>query len=139
MHLGAISYIMKNQDTASAMSALREIGLENVEVWYDHPDGLCDYRQQDAAGAAQARQLIESIGITPRAYCVGQLGEPDIPNVGRIYEFAQGFGLDVIVGYAHPSVVPTLDEHCQRYDIHYAIENVVPTLEHPIWSSNILL
>jgi sugar phosphate isomerase/epimerase len=43
------------------------------------------------------------------------------------------------VGYAYPSVVPSLDVHCQQYKIHYAIENVVPTLEHPIWSSNILL
>jgi len=139
MHLGAISYIMKNHPTPSAMTALRDIGFENVELWYDHPDGLCDYRKQDAKGAAETRKLIDSIGITPRTYCVGQLSEPDIPNFERIFEFAKGLGVDVIISYVQPSVVPSLDELCQRYEIHYGIENVVPTLEHPIWSSNILL
>ena len=139
MHLGTISYILKNHDTPTAMADLRDIGFENVELWYDHSDGLTDYRQQDAKGGAEARELIESFGITPRAYCVGQLTQRDVPNFERIFEFAKGLGVDVIAGYAQPSVVSTLDEWCQRYEIHYAIENVVPTLEHPIWSAVTLL
>lgn len=139
MHLGAISYIMKNHDTPSAMAALRGVGFENVELWYDHPDGLCDYRKQDAKGAAQTRKLIEGLSITPRTYCVGQLTQEDVPNLARIFEFAKGLGVDVIISYVHPSIVPNLNELCQQYKIHYGIENVVPTLVHPIWSSAILL
>jgi sugar phosphate isomerase/epimerase len=139
MYIGAISYIMKNHDTLSAMAALRAIGFESVEVWYDHPDAQCDYRKQDAQGAAETRRLIEGQGIVPRAYCVGQLTQKDVPNFRKIFEFARGFGVEVIVGYAQPAVVPELDRFCQEYRINYAIENVVPTLEYPLWSSRLVL
>ncbi|MBM3237601.1 hypothetical protein FJZ31_15025 [Candidatus Poribacteria bacterium] len=68
MEIGVISYLLRHHDTPSAMAFLQDIGFENVELDYRHADGLCDYHKVDAKGAAETRKLVESFGITPRAY-----------------------------------------------------------------------
>ena len=123
MKIGVISYLLRHHDTPTAMAFLRDIGFENVELDFRHADGLCDYHKVDAEGAGKTRELVESFGITPEAYCVGGLGKDHLPYLENVFEFARGLGVEVIVGVLDPHILPQLDEFCERYKIHYAIEN----------------
>jgi len=123
MEIGVISYLLRHHDTPSAMAFLKDIGFENVELDYRHADGLCDYHNIDAKGAAEARKLVESFGITAKAYCVGGLGESHLPYLENVFEFAKGLGVEVIVGVLQPAILPQLGEFCEKYKIYYAIEN----------------
>jgi sugar phosphate isomerase/epimerase len=123
MDIGVISYLLRHHDTPSAMAFLRDIGFENVELDYRHADGLCDYHKVDAKGAAETRKLVESFGITPKAYCVGGLGQGNLPDLEKVFEFAKGLGVEVIVGVLDPAILPQMDEFCEKYKIYYAIEN----------------
>jgi len=123
MNIGVISYLLRHHDTPSAMAFLRIIGFENVELDYRHADGLCDYHEVDAKGAAETRKLIESFGITPKAYCVGGLGQGHLPYLENVFEFAKGLGVDVIVGVLSPDILSQLDDFCEKYKTYYAIEN----------------
>jgi len=105
------------------MVFLRDVGFEYVELDYRHADGLCDYHKVDAKGAAETRELVESFGITPKAYCVGGLRQEHLPHLERVFEFARGLGVEVIVGVLDPDILPQLDELCEKYRIYYAIEN----------------
>jgi len=105
------------------MAFLRDVGFEYVELDYRHADGLCDYHKVDAKGAAETRELVESFGITPKAYCVGGLRQEHLPHLERVFEFARGLGVEVIVGVLDPDILPQLDELCEKYRIYYAIEN----------------
>ena len=123
MEFGVISYLLRHHDTPAAMAFLRNIGFEYVELDYRHADGLCDYHKLDARGAVETRQLIESFGITPKAYCVGGLRKEHLPYLENVFEFAKGLGVEVIVGVLDPDILPQLDDFCERYAIYYAIEN----------------
>ena len=123
MEIGVISYLLRHHDTPSAMSFLREIGFENVELDFRHADGLCDYHKVDAEGASETRKLVESFGISPKAYCVGGLGKGNLPDLERVFEFAKGLGVEVIVGVLDPAILPQMDEMCEKYKLYYAIEN----------------
>ena len=123
MEIGVISYLLRHHDTPTAMAFLQDIGFKNVELDFRHADGLCDYHKVDARGAAETRKLIESFDITPKAYCVGGLGQGHLPQLENVFEFAKGLGVEVIVGVLDPNILSELDEICEKYNIYYAIEN----------------
>ena len=123
MEIGVISYLLRHHNTPAAMAFLRDIGFDRVELDYRHADGLCDYHKVDADGAARMRQLCESNGIVPGAYCVGGLNRSHLGDLQRVFEFAKGLGVDVVVGVLDPEILPQLDEVCNEYGIYYAIEN----------------
>ena len=123
MKIGVISYLLRHHDLHTAMAFLRDIGFENVELDYRHACGSTDYHTVDAEGAAKAREVCLSYGITPMAYCVGGLGKDHLPHLERVFEFAKGLGVEVVVGVLDPDILPQLDEICQKYRIYYAIEN----------------
>jgi len=123
MKIGVISYLLRHHDTPTAMKFLQDIGFENVELDYRHADGLCDYHERDAEDAAEVRELVESYGISPEAYCVGGLGEDDLPYLENVFEFAKGLGVEVVVGVLDPKILPQMDRVCEDYGIYYAIEN----------------
>jgi sugar phosphate isomerase/epimerase len=123
MEIGVISYLLRHHGTPTAMAFLRDIGFEYVELDYRHADGLCDYHNVDAEGAAETRRIVERHGITPRAYCVGGLTEEHIPHLENVFEFASGLGVEVIVGVLDPDILPQLSEFCEEYRMYYAIEN----------------
>lgn len=123
MQIGVISYLLRHHDTPMAMSFLKDIGFENVELDFRHADGLCDYHKVDARGAEQTRKLVEDFGIAPQAYCVGGLSKGNLPDLERVFEFAKGLGVEVIVGVLDPAILPQMDELCEQYQIYYAIEN----------------
>ena len=124
VQIGVISYLLRHHDTPTAMDFLRDIGFENVELDYRHADGLCDFHEVDAKGAAEVRQLCIEHGITPRAYCVGGLRKDrDYDYLENVFEFAKGLEVPVIVGVLDPALLPQIDELCERYRIYYAIEN----------------
>ena len=123
MKIGVISYLLRHHDTPTAMAFLKDIGYENVELDFRHADGMCDYHKVDARGAAETRKLVESFGITPEAYCVGGLGKGNLPDLEKVFEFANGLGVEVITGVLDPSILPRMDELCEKYKIYYAIEN----------------
>lgn len=123
MDIGVISYLLRHHDTPSAMKFLRDVGFEYVELDFRHADGLCDYHEVDAEGAAETRKIVESFDITPKAYCVGGLGKDHLPYLENVFEFAKGLGVEVIVGVLDPDILPQMDEYCEKYQIYYAIEN----------------
>lgn len=124
MKIGVISYLLRHHGTAEAMDFLREIGFEYTELDFRHADGLTDFHQVDARGAARARKLCVAHGITPLAYCVGGLSkERDADYLENVFEFARGLEVPVITGVLDPDLLPEMDELCERYRIYYAIEN----------------
>ena len=123
MKIGVISYLLRHHDTPTAMAFLKDIGYEYVELDVRHADGLCDYHNVDAKGAAETRKLVESFGIIPEAYCVGGLGKGNLPDLEKVFEFANGLGVEVVTGVLDPSILPQMDELCEKYKIYYAIEN----------------
>ncbi len=123
MKIGVISYLLRHHDTPTAMAFLQGIGFTSVELDFRHADGLCDYHKQDAAGGARARVICFEHGIQPMAYCVGGLGSANLPDLRRVFEFARGLGVKVIVGVLDPAILPQLDALCREYQIYYAIEN----------------
>jgi sugar phosphate isomerase/epimerase len=124
MKIGVISYLLRHHGTASAMDFLCDLGYEYTELDFRHADGLTDYHKVDAKGAAAARKLCIAHGITPMAYCVGGLSKQnDLANLKNVFEFAKGLEVEVITGVLDPALLPDLDELCEAYKIHYAIEN----------------
>jgi sugar phosphate isomerase/epimerase len=123
MDIGVISYLLRHHDTPTAMAFLKDIGFESVELDFRHADGICDYHKVDASGAAKTRKLVESHGIVPKAYCVGGLGKGNLSDLERVFEFAKGLGVEVVVGVLDPDILPQMDELCEKYKIYYAIEN----------------
>jgi len=123
MKIGVISYLLRHHDTPTALKFLQDIGYTHVELDYRHADGLCDYHTQDAAGGARARAMCFEHGIEPMAYCVGGLRAEGLPDLRKVFEFARGLGVEVIVGVLDPTILPELDALCQEYKIYYAIEN----------------
>lgn len=123
MTIGAISYCYEHLDVRSVLGKLREIGFQNIELWYGHPDGRADYMKHDRPDAEDIRDLLDGFGITPQAYCIGGFGDADRPNFRRAFEFAAGLGATVITGCAVPAIIAELDALCQEYQIRFAIEN----------------
>jgi len=54
---------------------------------------------------------------------VGGLRPANLPDLRRVFEFARGLGVQVIVGVLDPAILPELDALCREYQIYYAIEN----------------
>ncbi len=123
MKIGVISYLLRHMDTPTAMQFLQDIGFDKVELDFRHADGLCDYHQQDVVGGARARVICLEHGIEPLAYCVGGLSARNLPDLRKVFEFAKGLGVKVVVGVLDPTILPELDALCQEYQIYYAIEN----------------
>jgi len=123
LKIGVISYLLRHLSTPDAMQFLRGIGFDAVELDFRHADGRCDYHTVDAAGAADVRKLLESYGITPWAYCVGGLGKWEAANLERVFQFASGLGVEVVVGLLQPAILPEISALCDKYKICYAIEN----------------
>jgi len=106
LKIGAISYCYRHLDVRSVLDRFREIGFQNIELWYGHPDGRADYLKHDRPGAEDTRDLLDGW-----------------PNFRRAFEFAAGLGVTMITGCAVPTIVPDLDALCQEYEIRFAIEN----------------
>jgi sugar phosphate isomerase/epimerase len=123
MKIGVISYLLRHHELPAAMEFLQDIGFSRVELDYRHADGLCDYHEVDASGAAHARQICERYGIAPMAYCVGGLNQNHLPHLRNVFEFARGLGVEVITGLLDPEIMAETDALCQEYGIYYAIEN----------------
>jgi sugar phosphate isomerase/epimerase len=123
LRIGSISYCYHGLDVRSLLAKFREIGFQNIELWFGHPDGRADYMKHDRPEAEDTRDLLAGFGITPQAYCVGGFSETDRPHFRRAFEFAAGLGAPVITGCAVPAIVPELDALCGEYNIRFAIEN----------------
>ncbi|MGE5224390.1 MAG: sugar phosphate isomerase/epimerase family protein [Omnitrophica WOR_2 bacterium] len=124
MKTGVISYLLRHHGTVQAMDFLHDLGYEYTELDYRHADGLTDFHNIDIKGAAYARRLCTSHGVTPLAYCVGGLSKSrDQDCLKNVFEFARGLEVEVITGVLDPELLPDLDTYCEAYKIHYAIEN----------------
>lgn len=123
LKIGAISYCYQHLDVRSVLNKFREIGFQNIELWFGHPDGRADYMKRDRPGAEDTRDLLDGFGITPQAYCIGGFSEAKRPHFRRAFEFAAGLGVKVMTGCAAPAIVADLDALCREYEIRFAIEN----------------
>ena len=125
MKIGVISYLLRHHDLPTAMGFLRDIGFERVELDYRHAGGMTDYHSVDAEGAARAREVCLGYDITPMAYCVGGLNVTHLPDLRKVFEFARGLGVEVVVGVLDPDILPQLDALCHAVPLHPFVVEMV--------------
>lgn len=101
----------------------RQMGLENIELWWGHSD----YHTHGESEAMELAEKLAAEGIYVPAYTIGSWSEKDMDDMAAAYAYARGLGARVVVGAldgTNPG--PMLERMAlltDRYGIPFAIEN----------------
>jgi sugar phosphate isomerase/epimerase len=125
VRLGVASYSLRNFPLEKAIAAVTSLGTRYVNLKSMH----LPYELPPAEIAA-ARRVVESAGLQIVGGGLITFEQDSDDGVRRYFDYAKAAGMPLIVGTAHPDVLPRVERFVKQYDIKVAIHNHGPEDHH---------
>jgi sugar phosphate isomerase/epimerase len=117
--IGVQSYTYRKLTLERMIDSMRAVGISSVELWTGHLDPA----KHDEADFKTAREKLEAAGITVNAYCVNFRPDATPELLDKAFRGAGLLGTSLMTTSTEKSVVPKLDEWCQRYKVTIGLHN----------------
>jgi sugar phosphate isomerase/epimerase len=117
--IGVQSYTYRAFTLERMVESMRAVGLSSVELWTGHLDPA----KHDEAAFKAARAKLDAAGIAVSAYCVNF--RPDVTSdlLDKAFRGAGLLGTSLMTTSTEKSVVPRLDEWCDKYKVTIGLHN----------------
>ena len=119
LEIGVQSYTFRTFDLDRMIGAMRSVGLSSVELWTGHLDPA----RHDEAEFEAARAKLDAAGIKVNAYCVNFRPDASDELLDKAFRGAGILGTSQMTTSTEKSIVPKLDEWCQKYDVTLGLHN----------------
>ena len=120
IRVGVQSYTFRAFSLERMIEAMRSVGLYSVELWTGHLDPA----KHSEADFKATRAKLDTAGIGVSAYCVNFSPEEAKPDLlDRAFRGAALLGTKLMTSSTEKSVVPRLDEWCQKYGVTVGLHN----------------
>lgn len=119
LQIGVQSYTYRKLTLERMIDSMRAVGLSSVELWTGHLDPA----QHDEADFEAARGKLDAAGITVNAYCVNFRPDVTAGLLDKAFKGASLLGTSLMTTSTEKSVVPRLDEWCQKYGVTLGLHN----------------
>lgn len=117
--VGVQSYTFRKFDLDRMISAMKSLGLTNVELWNGHLDptkaGEDDFKA--------VKRKLDAAGIAVSAYCANFPTDAPDGHLERAFRGALLLGTSVMTTSVEKPMVPRLDERCRKYQIRIGLHN----------------
>jgi sugar phosphate isomerase/epimerase len=117
--IGVQSYTYRKLTLERMIDSMRAVGISSVELWTGHLDPA----KHDEADFKTAREKLEAAGITVNAYCVNFRPDVTPELLDKAFRGAGLLGTSLMTTSTEKSVVPKLDEWCQKYKVTIGLHN----------------
>jgi sugar phosphate isomerase/epimerase len=117
--IGVQSYTYRKLSLEKMIESMRAVGLASVELWTGHLDPAKD----DEAAFKRTRATLEAAGITVNAYCVNFRPDVTADLLDKAFRGAGLLGTSLMTTSTEKSVVPKLDEWCEKYKVTIGLHN----------------
>jgi sugar phosphate isomerase/epimerase len=119
LRIGVQSYTYRKLSLERMIDSMRTVGLSSVELWTGHLDPA----KHDEADFKATREKLEAAGITVNAYCVNFRPDVSADLLDKAFRGAGLLGTSLMTTSTEKSVVPRLDEWCQKYQVTIGLHN----------------
>lgn len=119
IEIGTQSYTFRRFDTDKMIEAMRSVGLSSVELW----DGHLDPKKASEADFKATKKKFDDAGIRVSAYCVNFPATASDELLDRGFNGALILGTRIMTASVKKSIVPKLDQWCQKYKIKLGLHN----------------
>jgi len=119
LQIGVQSYTFRAFSLERMIEAMRSVGLSSVELWTGHLDPA----KHGEAEFKATRAKLEAAGIVVSAYCVNFAPDAGAELMDKAFRGAGLLGTSLMTSSTEKSVVPRLDEWCQKYRVTLGLHN----------------
>ncbi|HEX8089805.1 MAG TPA: sugar phosphate isomerase/epimerase [Blastocatellia bacterium] len=117
--VGVQSYTFRRFGVDKMIEAMRYAGLTSVELW----DGHLNPKRASEADFKALKKKFDDAGIGVNSYCVNFPVDADDDYLDRGFGGALLLGTGVMTASVKKSIVPRLDQWCQKYKIKLGLHN----------------
>ena len=117
--IGVQSFTYRKLSLDRMIESMRAVGLSSVELWTGH----LDPERHDEADYKAARGKLDAAGITVNAYCVNFRPDTTGALLDKAFKGAGLLGTSLMTTSTEKSVLPRLDEWCQKYKVTIGVHN----------------
>ncbi|HWO01543.1 MAG TPA: sugar phosphate isomerase/epimerase [Blastocatellia bacterium] len=119
IQVGVQSYTFRTFSVDKMIEAMVSIGLSSVELW----DGHLNPMKASEADFKATKRKFDDAGIKVNAYCVNFPVTATDEHLDRGFNGALLLGTNVMTASVRKSIVPKLDQWCQKYKIKLGLHN----------------
>lgn len=119
LEIGVQSYTFRAFTLDRMIEAMREVGLSSLELWTGHLDP--EKHGEDAFRAV--RDKLDAAGIRVNAYCVNFRPDASDELLDKAFRGAGLLGTSQMTTSTEKSIVPKLDQWCQKYGVTIGLHN----------------
>ena len=119
LKIGVQSYTYRKLTLEKMIDSMRAVGISSVELWTGHLDPA----KHDEADFKTTREKLEASGITVNAYCVNFRPDVTPELLDKAFRGAGLLGTSLMTTSTEKSVVPKLDEWCEKYKVTIGLHN----------------
>jgi sugar phosphate isomerase/epimerase len=119
LQIGVQSFTFRAFSLDRMIEAMRSIGLSNVELWTGHLDPA----KHDEVDFKTAKGKLDAAGISVTAYCVNFRPDASDDLLDKAFRGAGLLGTKLMTTSTEKSIVPKLDDWCQKYGVTIGIHN----------------
>jgi len=119
VQIGVQSYTYRSFTVDKMIASMQSIGLSSVELW----DGHLNPGKATEADFKAIKKKFDDSGIKVSAYCVNFPVDSKPDYLDRGFNGALLLGTNVMTASVRKSIVPTLDDYCQKYKIKLGLHN----------------
>src|SRR5215471_3499803 len=119
IQVGVQSYTFRSFTVDKMIESMVSIGLSSIELW----DGHLNPGKASEADFKTVRKKFDDAGIKVGAYCVNFPADSKDDYLDRGFNGALLLGTDVMTASVQKSIIPRLDQWCQKYKVKLGIHN----------------
>ena len=117
--IGVQSYTYRKLTLEKMIDSMRAVGISSVELWTGHLDPA----KHDEADFKTTREKLAAAGIAVSAYCVNFRPDVTPELLDKAFKGAGLLGTSLMTTSTEKSVVPQLDEWCEKYKVTIGLHN----------------
>jgi sugar phosphate isomerase/epimerase len=117
--IGVQSYTYRKLTLEKMIDSMRAVGISSLELWTGHLDPA----KHDEADFKATREKLAAAGITVSAYCVNFRPDVTPELLDKAFKGAGLLGTSLMTTSTEKSVVPQLDEWCEKYKVTIGLHN----------------
>jgi sugar phosphate isomerase/epimerase len=119
LKIGVQSYTYRKLSLERMIDSMRTVGISSVELWTGHLDPA----KHDEADFKTTREKLAAAGITVSAYCVNFRPDATADLLDKAFRGAGLLGTSLMTTSTEKSMVPRLDEWCEKYKVKIGLHN----------------
>ena len=121
LQIGCMTWSFRDLPLADALKNIASIGFSSAELWNGHLDPL---KSPDSELAAW-KERFTNAGVKITSYFVDVPGNASDEQITRCFEAGRTLDVTALSGNFNTSLLPRLDQACQKYKISVGLHNEV--------------